>query len=156
MRLIQYDDDYVFFLNRLYIKNIDFDNNKDVTNYINGVLKKISDCYHIQLKGFYKIYVYINEIYGIILEVMKMDDYGDYDVDSVDLKIIIKNKSKFFLETSNYDIVKNMKEFYLSNNKYYFDIKYIINDFNKYIEHFDIIYKDIDKKVMKANKIRRD
>ena len=156
MKLIQYDDKYIVFLNNLYLDKFNFDDSKAITERVKETIGKLNKYYSIVLKGFYKVLVYVNRCYGMIIEVLKLEEYDEYNSDSVDLKIIINNDTDIYLKTTNYDIVSEAKEFYYKNGYYYLNIKDISEGFDKYIEFFDIIYKDIDKILIDAKVIRRN
>ena len=156
MKLIQYDNDYVIYLNNCYLKGLDLNDTKVITEYVKDLLIKLNEYYNIRLKGFYRLYVYINEYYGIILEVIGIDNYDEFGIDDIELKVIVKNNCTMYLCTNNYDAIKDFNSFYIKNNKYYININNFTDNFINYSEFFDIIYKDIDKILMNAKYIRRD
>ena len=155
MKLVQYDDKYVIYLNNLYLGSVNLDNNTNITTYVKEVLMNLNDYYHIKLNGFYKVHVYINNNYGMIMDVNKISDYDDFGIDNIELKVIINNNSKMYISTDNYDVIKNFNCFYIKDNKYYLNIDNLSN-FTKYSDFFDIIYKDFDTILLDAKMIRRN
>ncbi|MGN0974278.1 MAG: hypothetical protein ACI4OT_05995 [Bacilli bacterium] len=155
MKLIQYDEEYIIYLNNLYIKEISLDNSEEISEYIKKLLLKLKDYYNIELSGFYRIYVYTNKLYGIIMEIIKVEDYDDFGIDNIDLKIILKKNSELLLKTENYDLVKDIDCFFVKDGFYYINIENIDKDYIHYVEFFDIIYKDVDKIIKDAQLIRR-
>lgn len=156
MKFIQYDEDFTLYLNRLYIGKLNLDNSEDISEYVKEILIKLKDYYNIKLQGFYKVYVYVNKLYGIILDVRKMEDYDDFGIDSIDLKIILKKNSEMYLKTDNYDVVKDADCFFIKDNSYYINLDSVTKDYIHYVEFFDIIYRNIDKIINEAVLIRSD
>lgn len=155
MKYIQYDEDFTLYLNTLYLGKINLDDSEDISEYVKEVLIQLKDYYRIKLQGFYKIYVYVNKLYGMIMDIKKIEDYDDFGIDNIDLKIILKKNSEMFLKTDNYDFVKDRDCFFMKGNYYYINIESISKEYIHYVEFFDIIYKDIDKIISEAVLIRR-
>lgn len=129
---------YIYILKEQFDFNI---NDKDkLVDYIKKMIIRLKVFYNIHLQGFYKIYVYPNKKYGLILKIICLDDI---DIDTIDLRIIIKHDINIYLKTSDYFIFQNQKLFY--ENNYYKNINDIENIY-PYIEYCDI-YLDEENKI---------
>lgn len=134
MKIIIDDDiNMIIFLNRTYLKNIDFDDQTKLEEYFEELLLKLKNYYLINIQGFYEINVYIDKYYGVVLELQKQDIeyFGYYDTE-VDMKIIIHN-SEFLYKIDDF---------------YWIDEK-ILKKINLY-KHKGNIYLKIDKYVKNA------
>lgn len=132
------EDYYIYILKEQFDFNI---NNKDkLVDYIKKIIIRLKVFYNIHLQGFYKIYVYPNKKYGLILKIICLDDI---DIDTIDLRIIIKHDINIYLKTDDYFIFKNQKLFY--ENSYYKNMNDIENIYT-YIEYCDI-YLDEENKI---------
>ncbi len=115
---IEYTDKLVIYINKKYLenKNITFNN---IENCLKEICESLKENYGIKLKGLYNIDVYIDDNYGMVLEIEKDDLDIDCYFDQIDMQIKIYN-GKFLLETSNLDSFYNHK-IYIYRNKYYSD-----------------------------------
>lgn len=104
-------DDYVIFLNRPYLGNVNFSQKEELISFIKDFILKLKR--HLCLRGFYKIKVFPQDKVGIFLELLKLDDMDLSN--NLDLRIIVMQDEKFFFETDDYDLIKNY------NDKRYFE-----------------------------------
>ena len=131
----------------VFLMDLSFNNKEELEEKFKSILNKLEKRYRIEIKGSYKINVYKDKIYGIILEIRKDDIYYDY-FNTADMNINIIN-SHFLYEVDDiYNINKN-NDVYLYNNKIYIDIKDRIG-LLKIIEYSKIIYKE--NKIIKNGK----
>lgn len=137
------------------INGINFKEELCVKNFLKDLFVKLNDYYDIKIEGYYDVDVYIDEIYGIVLDLVKDDiDFYDYYSNTVDMKIIIK-RCKFLYLVEDYDI--DFKKFYvykLVNNVYLLPkIKLNYIELGSLIENSKVIYNsdDIVKKAIKIN-----
>ncbi len=94
------DNNLIVFLIKSNVSDIDFFNKSKLEDYFKDLFLKINDNYDIEMNGSYDINVYIDEFYGMILEITKEDvEYFDY-CDFIDMKINI-SKCKYFLYKLN-------------------------------------------------------
>lgn len=120
MKIITNKDD----LNIIIYKNeIDCDlKQKDhLEKYIKKIMLNIKRKNIININGFYKINVYHNEKFGIILDILKEDEL-DFIKDFIDLKVTINYNSDIYFSFEDYFIINN-KNICYNNNKYYINIK---------------------------------
>ena len=79
----------------MYISNIDLNSKENIISFVKKVIIK----YHkrLNMKGFYKVIIYVNEKVGLFIDICKIDD--SLYRSSLDLKIIVNiNVLNFYLE----------------------------------------------------------
>ena len=112
----------------------------DIENICYETIKKIKDYFNIELKGFYKVNVYIDKNNGIVLEYSLEDKNLYINYNKVDLNIQIYNTIFLYEIEDILDIEKI--EFIIYKNKYY--IKKINCDL-KIIDFCSLVYKNTDE-----------
>ncbi|MDD4036389.1 MAG: hypothetical protein PHS45_03600 [Bacilli bacterium] len=137
------DNKTVLFLNKLILKNFNVDNPNYWEEYIKKLIINLRDNYDLKLNGDYSAKVYINNIYGIIIELIKLDDYFSFSDDIVDMRILFNLDSNILYEVDDYfhiDYLGNNIDKYYYDSKYYYKIKTIddknlirLSDFSKVI-----------------------
>lgn len=118
------DNDY--YIIKIYNNYLDFDiyNHDEVGKFIEGIFKNILKKYHI--KGEVTFNIYIDKLYGMIIEVKRCDN--EYLGDLVDIRIKF-NLNVSFLYEVDYFYLKDNK--LLNQNIYYYNDRFyleIIND----------------------------
>ena len=148
---IIFDNEFVIYLFNS-IDDINFKEELCVKNFLKDLFVKLDDYYDIKIEGYYDVDVYIDEIYGIVLDLVK-DDIDFYS-NTVDMKIVIK-KCKFLYLVEDYDIDLSKYEVYKLFNNIYLLPKIKLNyiELGSLIENSKIIYNsdDIIKKAIKIN-----
>ena len=144
------DNNLIVFLNKRNIDGIDFYNKSELEKYFRNLFLILNDAYNFDLSGCYDINVYIDNYYGVVLEIISVDDnYFDY-CDVIDMNIII-SKYRNFLYKSDI-LVKNIDfTIYSYNGSFYYELN--DSDFFKLgllIENSDIIYGE-DAYIIKKN-----
>ena len=135
MKISVVDDNIIVFLNK-YISNIDYNDSKELEKFIKKIIDKL-DNYGVIKKGYYDTHIYVDNDYGIIIELSKDSlDYMDLD-DVIDMKITISKVKLLYKINDIYD-----GKIYLYKNSLYLDPINI--DINLY-EHSEIIYKNVDE-----------
>lgn len=145
MKLEYYNiNEFIIYLNNDYMKRINLNLEVDAHKNFESLLKKLKNIYKLNLYGYYKVIVYTNEIYGMILEMVKEDDeYIKIFGESLDLKILFRNNSKILYEIDtyeNYNIGKT--NIYYYDNKFYLEILTVDNykNYLNLLEDAKIIY----------------
>ena len=136
MKLEYYNiNEFTIYLNNDYMQKIRFDLEDNKEENFRNLLDRLKDIYNLDLYGYYRVIVYINDNYGIIVELYKEDDeYIKIFGESLDLKILFKPESKILYELNSfrkYNIGKYNIYFYSlfflypSANFYYFFLQFL-------------------------------
>ena len=142
MKIEVFDDNLVnIFINSYYFNNIDFDSKDDIVFMVKDLIIKYKS--KLNLRGLYKVKVFVNKKIGFFINIIKLDDNLYNDI--VDLKVIVKNLDKIYFKTDNYYILPENSKIYFFNNSFYCDIKNIENiydvvDFGDYIFGHELNY----------------
>ena len=144
MKVNKINDIIIVFLNKYYINNQNYDDIKVIEKELKALFKKLEK-HDIKIKGYYDVFVYKDNNYGIIIELIENNlGYEDFN-DIVDMRIIIKNV-KFLYQID--DIIKlDIKyNLYSYKNNLYIEILDKIDNKNMshLLEYSKIIYKDMD------------
>lgn len=124
------NDEYIVYVNKLYYI---FDKN-NIDNILKKILKRLKKIYDIQIYSTFNVECYIDDNYGIVLEIKREYDPFNLYSKKTDLNINY-NYTMFLYEVDDYFINSNNK--YIYNNKIYID--------NYKCEHvLNFIYKDIN------------
>ena len=136
---IEFNNDKIIIY--LYQIKLNFDNLNTLNSDIKKILIKLIDKYNVNLFGYSKVNIYHNNKYGSILEIEKIYNNDEFNVSTIDLRIIVYRNVPMFLEFDDFYFVKKPKHLIMKNNKYYIDIN-DINNIIKYIEFGKIKYKE--------------
>lgn len=154
------DDNIIVFLNTINLKELDFSNKEELEIKFKDLFLKLKYIYNINIKGYYNINIYIDKIYGAILEICHEDiEYFDYFENKVDMRINILSDVKFIYKIK--DIFKVNKELftnsliYVFKNKTYLLLTKSISFYNLgfLLEVSDIVYGSIVDDILKLGKI---
>ena len=143
MKISTLDDKIIIHLN----KNIN--NLKDRENlerYIKSIITLIKKK-NVEIKsGLYVAKVYQNNNYGLIIELELMEELELFK-DIIDLKILIYDNSKMYLEIDDYFLVIGHKK-KKYNHKFYLNINDLnTKDLLSFLEFGNIIYGDDISKI---------
>ena len=134
------DDNIIVFLNKYVIKNVDYNDSKVLEVELKNIFDKLNLYHGIKIKGYYDVHIYIDNNYGIIIELIKDDiDYVDYD-EVIDMKISINN-IEFLYKIEDIFKFNKLGKIYLYKNELYLDPS---NMDISLFEHSEIIYKNIN------------
>lgn len=122
MKLCVEEDFYIVYLNKFNLIDIDFSNLDNIEIYFKKILNKIKEKYHIEIAGFYLIDIYIDEIYGAVIEMKKeFDDFYEYD-NKIEMTIFMHN-TKFLYQINDItNFINDKYPIYKYKNKYYLEI----------------------------------
>lgn len=119
--------------------NFDLKQKDSLEKYIKKIILNIKRKSLININGFYKIIVYHNEKFGIILDIIKEDEL-DFFKDFLDFKVLVNYNSDIYLSFEDFFLINN-KNIYYKDNKYYINIKYLKEkDIIKLSEYSKVIY----------------
>ncbi len=133
------NDLYIVKLYKNKMQNIDIFNIDDISILFKKVLVKLKNKYDIS--GFCLIEVFVNEYYGMIVEIDNIDKYGK----DIDVNIKFHIDSLFMNEINDYDMDR-YEDCYFYKNKYYSTYKNI-ND-------SEVIYKEAYRIIKEGIKIK--
>ena len=157
LKLKYLKDILVIYLKKDLINNINFNVKDELEKYFKYLFNRLNEYYYLEIKGFYNIKVYIDNSYGVVLELKKEDiDYYDYLDNSVDMRITIINED-FLYRLNDIDIVYKLcskGKVYKYKNIFIID-KIPSSDYIKYSEFIDVIYdvKSIKKSLIAIDKM---
>ena len=144
MKVDRLDDNIIVFLNKYYIKDLDYDDIKVIEQELKPLFKKLEG-HHIKIKGYYDVFIYKDTNYGIIIELTSNNlGYEDFN-EVIDMRILTKNV-KFLYKVDDIIPLDIKYDLYLYKKDLYLDILEDINDKSMayLIENSKIIYKDMD------------
>ena len=160
MKLI-IDENIVFFLNKIYLDNMDLKDENPIEKKLIKLINKIQKQYNIDLSGYYNVYIYKDKNYGLIIEMEKEKlDYLDYFNNQIELNIEIIEDTFLYKIDNIFTIDKTLLEkliIYINKDEIYLKIKENINDIElgQIIENSQIIYGNKAKSIKKQSKIIR-
>ena len=124
----------------LYRYKLDINNVEKLNKEIKNIFIKLIKVYKMDFFGYSKVHVYENKKYGSILEIEKIYN-NEFNLDIIDLKLIIHENTKFYLEMDDYVLDKEISNMFFKDNKYYVNIEKIDN-ITPLIEFGKIIYQN--------------
>ena len=158
MKIDVFDDDKInLYLNNAYLGKIDFSNKEAIEEYLKTIFLILKKRLNKEFYGFYNIDIYVNNIYGVIIEINKEKiDFYDYMTNQIEMQVNIETNSDFLFEIDDmFDNNLYLKTtLYLYNDKYYLDIPSDI-DIN-ILEYVCIVYgkeRDMVKRFGKKLKV---
>lgn len=148
---IEYNDtDIVVYINNAYLDIINWEDKRELADQVKKIFLRLKKYYNCSLNGFYKVIIYVNEKYGIILNIEKLEDF-DFKIDNIDLKIMINLNSTFYIELDNYPVFEEDRAVYQLDDKFYIDIDNLTDkEIIRYLEFGNIIYGDDTDRVSDA------
>ena len=152
MKINYADDEYTVYLNKLYNEKINFFIVEELEECMNNLFNIIKKTYDIELNGYYNVNVYIDNNYGVIINIKKEEiDYYDYFGDQIDTQITIHKDSEFMYKINDFMEVKKYLEknynLYKYENELYIKLNNLIdnNKLGIILEYCDEICYDIDE-----------
>ncbi len=125
MRLDYQDQDHFsVYLNNAYLKLEDYENKESIAKDMKRFVLKFSRRYHLDLHGFYRVVIYLNQKVGMFIEIEKIDTF-ELDMTSVDFKIVIYLRQPFYLKVADYDLLPKKGTSYYFEGSYYLNIDHI-------------------------------
>ena len=148
MKIDFIDNNYIVYLNKYNIIDMDFSNTKLLEKDLKSLLLRLKTYYKIDIKGYYNITVYIDEYYGAVLKIEEDNDYYDYFDDTIAIRMK-KVKSSFLYEVDDVSYIDNYVDKFkisFSDNKIYLTINNQLNvrEYLNLLEISNIIYDVYD------------
>lgn len=142
MKLEVIDDDYLYFTYDIdCLGNLSCINEDNISIFLKNVFLNLSEIYSIELFGYYKVNIYVDEKIGAYVEISKLDDYLNYSK-KIDTKVAM-NINSFYLKTNDLSKIFKYRPIYYFDNNYYVSTKDVDNICDL-IEFCEIEYKNMD------------
>lgn len=160
MKIVNLDENcMIIFLNKLYLRELNFDVREDLEEYFKELFLKLKKYYAINISGYYNINVYIDKDYGLVINLNKEDiEYYDYFDNQIDMRISLKD-SKFLYRIDDPLALPifNKIEIYFYHGKCYLDfIGDIDNTTMMYLLEFsDIVFDEQTDLIRHSQKLKR-
>lgn len=160
MKIIAMDLDSIV----LYLSDMDFsmEENIDILEErFRDIFLHLKNSYDMDIEGYYKIDIYKNEYYGMIVEMEKEEfDYFDYYDNQVDMRISIHEDNSILYEFDDFFSISSLldkMDFYMYRNKVYGKVKHFLTKIEgAYLQEqsSSIVYGSITKYIsQKKNNI---
>lgn len=150
MKLAFSKNKIIIYLKKKEINNINFEDIDLLEECFRDMLLKLKKYIHVQLNGLYQIDVFLDEYYGAVIEMIKIDvDYIEYYSNYIDMNITIENTDFIYLIKDYFDIPNNIKNklniYKYENNLYAKIIEKLTGiEFAQLTEMAEIIYNSED------------
>ena len=160
MKIVNLDENCMtIFLNKLYLKELNFDVREDLEDYFKELFLKLKKYYMINISGYYNIDVYIDNDYGLVINLNKENiEYYDYFDNQIDMRISLKD-SKFLYGIDDPLSLPAFAEgnIYIYKDKYYVDFNDIIDNVTMMylLEFSDIIFDEQIDIIRRSQKLKR-
>lgn len=158
MRLI-IDENIVIFLDKIYLHTLDLTNQNIIEKKLIKLINKIQNKYNIDLNGYYNVFIYKDNNYGLIIDMQKEElEYLDYFNNQIELNIeviedsfLYKIEDIFWLNKS----ILNKCIIYKNGDTIYLKAKDNLNNFELGIilENGEIIYGKQANNIKKKSQI---
>ncbi|MEG1647719.1 MAG: hypothetical protein RR325_03030 [Bacilli bacterium] len=148
MKIVNKDEfSFIVFLNKFYIDKINFNNKIVLEDYFKNLFLRLKENYKIDMIGYYNIFIYIDDNYGIILEIIKEDiECFDYFGSQIDMQISKPSREHFLYQVKDLFCInqKLLNKFviYKMQDDFYLKVKTKLTniEFGNILELTDIIY----------------
>lgn len=128
------EDKYIYFTNEITMLD-----EKNISMFLKDVFLNISSIYKIDLFGYFKVDIYIDDKIGSFVEIEKIDEYMSYNK-KIDTKVNVEYRD-FYLKTNDLSIIYKYRPIYEKNSYYFVSTKDVDNllDILEYCElEYDI------------------
>ncbi len=126
------------FINSGYLNDTDLASKEDIIFAVKDFIIKYKK--RLNLRGFYKVKVFVNKKVGLFLDINRLEDIELSN--TVDLRVIVYMDEKIYFETENYYILPDRVDKYYYNNRFYCDASLVPNILN-IVEFGSFIYGDM-------------
>lgn len=160
MKIVNLDENcMIIFLNKLYLRELNFDVREDLEEYFKELFLKLKSYYAINISGYYNINVYIDNDYGLVINLNKEDiEYYDYFDNQIDMRISLKDSKFLYCIDDPLALpIFNKSEIYFYHGKCYLDfIGDIDNTTMMYLLEFsDIVFDEQTELIRHSQKLKR-
>lgn len=139
-----FEDTYVIYIKKASV-DVAFEDKEQLEIYFKRLFKKLKNIYNLEITGYYNIKVYIDDYYGIVLEIKKEEfEYYDYLDNQVDMRISMIN-TNFLYEVDDI-ILKDKVNIYRRQDHLYLGIKTQLSDKDmSYLTEFSRVIYNTEK-----------
>lgn len=118
--------------------------NSDIKNLLIDIFDVLINDYGLKMNNNYSINIYINKIYGIIVELINEEVILNEDIVHINLNVM---NDKLFLYEIDDPLKYINSEIYYYNDKYYLNVKKMNIDLleNTIVIYDDMVYKILGK-----------
>ena len=152
MKVETIDNKIILYLKKDITQNINFKDLDAIEKHFKELVIKLNDIYSIKIEGFYNIKVYLDDIYGAVLEI-EQENIDYYTTDEVEMRISLLYET-FLYEVDNiikFDNINVIKK----GSKYYLNVHNNIRlkDYLFILENSKLIYKNTSNIINYGNDI---
>ena len=158
MKLI-IDENIVVFLDKVYLQSLDLTDKNQIEKKLIKIINKIQNKHHIDLNGYYNVFIYKDNNYGFIIDMQKEEiEYLDYFNNQLELNIEVIEDSFLYKINDIFLLNKSfLKKFIIYKNKdtIYLKAKDSLNDLElgTILENGKIIYGKEANNIKKKSQI---
>lgn len=117
------DDKYIYYTNDIMgLLNL---NESNISIFLKDIFLNISTIYKIDLFGYFKVDIYIDDKIGAFVEIEKIDEYLSYNK-KIDTKVNVEYRD-FYLKTNDLSIIYKYRPIYRKDNYYFISTKDVDN-----------------------------
>lgn len=158
MKLI-IDENIVIFLDKIYLQTIDLTNQNQIQKKLIKLINKLQNKYTLDLNGYYSVFIYKDENYGLIIDMQKEElEYLDYFNNQIEMSTQIIEDTFLYKIEDIFRLNKNLlKKFimYKNKEKIYLKAKDTLThiELGIILENGEIIYGKNARKIEKQSQI---
>lgn len=153
MKLVFYDDSkWIVFMNNLVAPKMNFEDREELEQYFRNLFLKLKESYELKIQGYYNIDIYLDSLYGVIIEIEKEEmDYFEYDENQVDMRICIHETSILYELEEYIPMDHDTYHIIWYDNKWYVKLKQKINDIclGRLLEYAKIHYQEENEQILR-------
>lgn len=140
MKVLKEDDDsFVIYLFSV-LDSKKLEDKQEIITLVKNTVLKVNKIYHLNLKGFYKVRVYLNKKVGLVIEIIQVDDISIHP--TIDFRVLVYFDQDFYIEVDDYDVLPLHKKVIFVNDKFYIDVCSLDDKEISYLLEFGrVIYK---------------
>lgn len=110
----------------------------DIKSYVKKIIVRLKNKMNMKIEGYYNVKVYMNKMYGMIIELEKTGDF-DFFKEFLELNFKIYDNSKIYYRFEDYFTIINSNIYYYDD--YYVDIEKLSkNDLLHICEFGKLVY----------------
>lgn len=121
-------------------KKYKLEEKQEIIKLVKNTVLRANRIYRLNLKGFYKVRVYLNQKVGLVIEIINVDDISLND--AIDLRVLVYFDQDFYIEVDNFDFLPLHKKVLYVDDQYYINVDTLSEqEIFSLLEFGEIIYK---------------